>query len=291
MVQADRTKESVMTKLRESVELEMRLRGFSPRTHESYIHALVELAKFYWRPLETLVCSEVQAFLDELITVRKLAWATVNVYFSAYRFLYEQVLNRPRKEFSIPRRGRSGKRPGVLSQAETKRLIDSPKNIKYRALLTMTYGSGLRVSEAVKILPRHIDRDRMMLFVDQGKGHKDRYTILSRKALALLEEHWHANGPFTYFFYGFDKSRPMSVSSAQHIYRQALEHTGIRRVGGIHVLRHCFATHLMEQDVDIYTIKRWMGHRALVTTGRYMHVTPEHLAKVKSPLDIIWRKM
>jgi hypothetical protein len=114
--------------LRESVELEMRLRGFSPRTHESYIHALKELARFYWRPLETLLCDEVQAFLDHLITVRKLAWSTINVYFSAYRFLYEQVLKRSAKEFSIPPRGRSGTRPGILSPEEVERLVRAPAN-------------------------------------------------------------------------------------------------------------------------------------------------------------------
>jgi len=161
-----------MSPLRESVELLMRLRGFSPRTHESYIHALEELARFYRRPLDTLSCDEVQRFLDELISVRKLAWSTVNVYpdaqggpglrsFSAFRFLYEQVLKWPEKRFSIPRRGRSQKRPGILSPEEVYRLINAPRNLKHRALLTITFGSGLRVSEAVKIQPRHVDRGRM----------------------------------------------------------------------------------------------------------------------------------
>lgn len=280
-----------MTKMREAVLLHMRLRGLSPRTHESYIYALEQLARYYWRPLEELASIDVQEYLDYIISVRNLAWATVNVYFSAYRLLYEQVLGRPKREFNIPRRGRSGKQPGVLSQKETQKLINSPKNIKHRALLTMTYGSGLRVSEIIKVRVKDIDRGRMMLFVDQGKGHKDRYTILSKKALKLLEEHWRTNKPTDYFFFGCDRNNPMCTGTAQSIYYQALERSGVRRVGGIHVLRHCFATHLMEQGVDIYTIKRWMGHRALVTTGRYMHVTPEHLAKVKSPLDIIWSKI
>ncbi len=276
-----------MTKLREEVLLHMRLRGLSPRTHESYIYALEQLARFYWRALETLTYKEVQAFLDYLITERKLAWATINVYFSAYRLLYEKVLNRPKKEFSIPRRGRSGKRPGVLSQEEVNRVINAPNNIKHQALLTMAYGSGLRVSEVIKIQPKHIDRDRMMLFVDCGKGHKDRYTILSNKALKLLEEHWHTNKPVDYLFFGRDRNAPMSVGTAQAIYHQALKKSNVRHVGGIHVLRHCFATHLMENGTDIYTIKKWLGHRSLVTTGRYMHVTMEHLLKVKSPLDTL----
>jgi site-specific recombinase XerD len=265
----------------------MRLRGFATNTVDAYIHAMVELWKFFKRPLERLTCEEVQRFLDEIITVRKRAWATVNVYFSAYRFLYQQVLKRPAHEFSIPPRGRSGTRPGVLSRQEVERLIAAPLNLKHRALLAMTYGSGLRVSEVIRVKIADVDRGRMRLFVGDGKGHKDRYTILSRRALRLLEELWRAYRPAEFFFTGQDRIRPISNATAQRVYYTALRQSGVRRVGGIHVLRHCFATHLMETGTDIYTIKRWMGHTALVTTGRYMHVTAEHLAKGKSPLDTL----
>jgi len=273
--------------LREAVELRMRLRGFSPRTHESYIHALEELAKHNMRPLDTLSCHQVQCFLDHLISERHLAWATVNVYFSAYRFLYEQVLGWPKKRFSIPRRGRSGTRPGILSPGEVDRLIHAPENLKHRALLTTLFGSGLRVSEVVRIKPRHVDRGRMMLFVDQGKGYKDRYTLLGSESLDLLGDLWRAQGPFEYFFHGRDKTAPMSIGTAQAVYYQALERSGVRKVGGIHVLRHCFATFLMEAGVDIYTIRQWMGHRNVNTTGRYMHVRAEHLRTVISPADML----
>jgi len=266
----------------------MRLRGFAAKTFDAYIHALEDLCRFHRRPLETLTCAEVQRFLDEIITVRKLAWATVNVYFSAYRFLYEQVLKRPPREFSIPPRGRSGKRPGVLSREEVGRLIGAPRNVKHRALLAMAYGSGLRVSEVVRVKIADIDRGRMMLRVEQGKGHKDRYTVLSSRALKLLEDVWRQERPAEYFFAPHRGGRPVCVGTAQAVYYAALRASGVRRVGGIHVLRHCFATHLMEAGVDIYTIKRWMGHTALVTTGRYMHVTAEHLATVKSPLDALY---
>jgi len=278
-----------MSALREAVLLQMRLRGFAPKTVEAYIHALVELWQFFKRPLERLSCAEVQRFLDEIITVRKLAWATVNVYFSAYRFLYEQVLKQPPRQFSIPRRGRSGTRPGVLNRAEVDRLIDAPRNLKHRALLAMTYGSGLRVSEVVRVRLADVDRGRMMLKIEQGKGHQDRYTVLSKRALNLLEELWHWQRPTDFFFFtGKDRTRPICDGTAQAVYYAALRTSGVRRVGGIHVLRHCFATHAMESGTDIYTIKRWMGHTALVTTGRYMHVTAEHLAKVKSPLDTLY---
>jgi len=276
-----------MSALREAVLLQMRLRGFASKTVEGYIHALEELARFHRRPLETLSCPEVQRFLDELIRVRQRAWATVNVYFSAFRFLYEQVLQRAPREFSIPPRGRSGKRPGVLSREEVLRVIAAPRLLKHRALLAMAYGSGLRVSEVVRVRIRDIDRGRMRLFVGDGKGHKDRYTVLSARALSLLENLWRQTHPAEFFFTRAHGDNPLNDGTAQAVYYAALRTSGVRRVGGIHVLRHCFATHLMEAGVDIYTIKRWLGHTSLVTTGRYMHVTAEHLATVRSPLDTL----
>ena len=273
-----------MTPLRESVLLEMRLRGLSPKTHQSYIHAMEELARFHWRPPETLLCAEVQAFLDHLITVRKLAWSTINVYFSAYRFLYTQVLRRTEREFSIPPRGRSRTRPGILSREEVYKLIESPCNIKHRALLSMVYGSGLRVSEVVKTQPIDVDRGRMMLKVN-GKGHKDRYTILSMHTLKLLEEYWRTNRPELYFFPGRDKSGPIAIYTAQAVYHAALDRSGVRKVGGIHTLRHCFASHALEDGHDIFCIKRWLGHSALVTTGGYIHTVPGTLSNIPSPLD------
>lgn len=275
-----------MSKLREAVELQMRLRGFSPRTHESYLHAMEELWAFYQRPLHSLDNGRIQGFLDHAITTRKLAWATVNVYFSALRFLYEQVLQRGPRHFSIPPRGRSRTRPRILSRDEVRRVIEAPRALKHRALLSLVYGSGLRVSEVVKLRPQDVNRGSMLLFVT-GKGHKDRYTLLASRSLELLEAHWRANRPESYFFFGKDKAMPMSVGTAQAIYYQAVERAGVRRVGGIHTLRHCFASHAIEDGHDIFAIKRWLGHTALVTTGRYMHLVPGSTRRVVSPLDML----
>lgn len=155
----------------------------------------------------------------------------------------------------------------------------------------MTYGSGLRVSEVVRIRPVDISRDRMMLRVEQGKGHKDRYTILSRVALQLAGESWKRERSPQWLFPGRPASQHICVGTAQSVYYQAVKSSGVPEVGGIHTLRHCFATHLMEAGVDIYTIKKWMGHNSLVTTGGYMHVTREHLAKVVSPFDTLEEEM
>jgi integrase/recombinase XerD len=275
-----------MSKLREAVELQMRLRGFSPRTHESYLHAMEQLWAFYQRPLHSLDNAQIQRFLDHAITVRQLAWATVNVYFSALRFLYEQVLQRGPRHFSIPPRGRSRTRPRILSRDEVHRVLDAPRALKHRALLSLVYGSGLRVSEVVNVRPHDVNRGSMMLFVT-GKGHKDRYTLLASHSLELLEAHWRANRPESYFFFGTDKAVPMAVGTAQAIYYQAVERAGVRRVGGIHTLRHCFASHALEDGHDIFAIKRWLGHTALATTGRYMHLVPGATRRVVSPLDML----
>ena len=269
----------------------MTLRGFSPRTHESYLHAMIELARYYRRSPDQLSNEEIQAFLVHVITVRRLAWSTVNVYFSAYRCFYEKVLRWDRADFHIPPRGRSHHRPFVLSRQTVKQILQAPRNLKHRALLAMVYGSGLRVSEVCCLRPHHIESspDRMMVRIEQGKGHKDRYTILSQTALDILRTYWRAYRPGPWLFFGRDKLQPMCSGTALQVYNQACSRAGVIETHGIHSLRHAFATHLMENGVPLFTIKRWMGHSALATTAGYCHVTSEHLRSVISPLDCLPR--
>jgi site-specific recombinase XerD len=267
----------------------MTLCGFSPRTRESYLHAMIELTRYYQRSPDQLSNAEIQAFLVHVITAHRLAWSTVNVYFSAYRCFYEKVLHWDRTTFQIPPRGRSHHRPFVLSRLEVQRIIQATCNLKHRALLAMVYGSGLRVSEVCRLRPHHIESapDRMLVRVEQGKGHKDRYTILSQAALDLLRNYWRAYRPGPWLFFGRDKLQPMCSGTALQIYHQACRRAGLLEPHGIHSLRHAFATHLMENGVPLFTIKRWLGHSALATTAGYCHVTSEHLRSVISPLDLL----
>lgn len=267
----------------------MILRGFSPRTRASYLHALIELTRYYRRSPDQLSNAEIQAFLAQIITARRLAWSTVNVYFSAFRCFYEQVLHWDRTAFHIPPRGRSQHRPLVLSRSEVQRILQATPNLKHRALLAMVYGSGLRVSEVCRLRPHHIESapDRMLVRVEQGKGHKDRYTVLSRQALVMLRDYWREFRPGPWLFFGRDKLQPLCPGTAQQIYHQAGQRAGLAAAHGIHSLRHAFATHLMENGVPLFTIKRWLGHRALATTAGYCHVTSEHLRSVVSPLDLL----
>ncbi|MCK5096542.1 MAG: tyrosine-type recombinase/integrase, partial [Desulfobacteraceae bacterium] len=158
-------------------------------------------------------------------------------------------------------------------------------NLKHRALLLMVYSAGLRVSEVVKLEPVHIERSRKMIRVEQGKGRKDRYTVLSNNLLKALEVYWRAYRPGKWIFFGMTKAKPMSIDTAQKIYYKAKNKAGVKRGKGIHTLRHSFATHLMEQGIRTPVIKSMLGHRSIRTTARYIHVSNDFISTVVSPLD------
>ena len=265
----------------------MRLKGFAEKTQESYERAMVELARAYQVSPDTLTNAQIQEHLDQLIRVRKWAWSTVNVQVSAYRCFYGEMLQRPTTEFSLPPRGRSRKRPQVLDRESVRKILSAPRCLKHRALLTLVYGSGLRVSEVVRLKPCHIESapDRMVVRVEQGKGRKDRYTILARYSLELLRSYWRTYHPREWLFFGFDRSKPMAKGTAQQIYRKACQAAGLGKRHGIHSLRHAFATHLLEKKTDLLVIKRCLGHSSLSTTAQYCHITADHLRRVQSPAD------
>ena len=235
-----------MGELRERFRRYMVLRGFSPNTIEGYERAMVDLTRAYGRSPDKLTNDEIQCHLQSLIEKRRLQWSSVNVYFSAYRSFYQNVLEWDSTRFHIPPRGRSGKQPVVLDRQTAAKVVYAPHNIKHQALLATVYGSGLRVSEVVHLKPGHIESapERMMVRVEQGKGRKDRYTLLSEKALELLRQYWRSCRPEEWIFFGREKSRPMSRSAAQQVYYQACRKVGVTNGRGIHTLRHCFASHL-----------------------------------------------
>jgi site-specific recombinase XerD len=175
--------------------------------------------------------------------------------------------------------------PTVLSVEEVVRIIDSTRNLKHRALLMTTYTAGLRVSEVVKLRPEHIESKRMLIRVEQGKGKKDRYTMLSVKTLETLKDYWRAYRPGEWLFFAKDRQMPMPIGTVQKIYYHNKKRAGVTKGRGIHTLRHCFATHLIDVGVDVYTVKRMMGHAALSTTSKYIHVTKDKISEIVSPFD------
>lgn len=273
------------SELRDKFETYLVLNRLSAKTQQAYLKAVEGLAFYHNQSPDKLSDEQIQQYLLYLIRHRKLQWSSCNVAFSGLCCFYNKFLKRAKTEFSIPPRPRQTKLPQILSQKEVRRLIDAGKDVRHRSLLMLTYGSGLRVSEVVKLKPGHIEADRMLVRIEQAKGRKDRYTLLSQKALDQLRIYWKVFVPDQWLFYSRSKSAPMPVATAQKIYYRAKKAANIKKGKGIHTLRHCFATHLLEKGIDIYLIKRFLGHTAIQTTMVYLHVVPNRMSEVKSPLD------
>lgn len=273
-----------MTALRERTIQTLKLGNYSQRTIDTYIGWLVRLAQHYRCSPAELTAEQTQAFLLHLIQDKKLGWSTVNQALASFRFLYEKVLLRSQMQLCVPARRKVTHRACVYSTGQVNSIFKTTQNPKHRALLMTIYGAGLRVGEAVVLRPEHIESKRGLIRVEQGKGRKDRYTALPARLLDELRIYWRAFEPGEWLFFGRNKQKPMPVGSAQKIFYIARNRAGIT-TGGIHTLRHCFATHMLEAGADIYELKRMMGHTALKTTSTYIHISKEHLQKVTSPLD------
>lgn len=276
-----------MTPLRDKMVKAMQLRGFSPRTQEAYVRAVAGLAKHYHTSPDRLEAPQIQEYLRYLMVERGLAWPTCNVAVAGLRFLYRHVLGWEEARFSIPRRRTETKLPEILSRPELQRLFAAAHSPKHRALLMTAYGAGLRVSELVALQLRDIDSGRMVILVRQGKGAKDRYTLLSQRLLEELRSYWRRYRPEPWLFAGHKPGTHFARESAKKVYYQAKLVAQIDKPGGIHTLRHSFATHLLEAGVDVRTIQQLLGHKSITTTMRYLQVTRPHIGSTESPLDLL----
>jgi integrase/recombinase XerD len=274
-----------MGALRERMVREMQLREFSSSTQTLYLATLTDLARYHHLAPDTLDGTQIQDYLLYLTRERHLAWSSVSVAASAIRFFYTQTLKRPEIAMAIPPRRKPRRLPYILSAEEVERVLSSPRHPMHRALLMTTYAAGLRVSEVVRLQVADLDRERLMIRVEQGKRRKDRYTILSPRLLTELDRYG-AGRPLTrWLFPARTGEQPMSTSTARHIFETAKARADIQKPGSIHLLRHAFATHLLEAGVDLRTIQVLLGHASLATTSRYLHVTRKTLDAVQSPFD------
>ena len=275
-----------MTTLRQQMDNDMLVRGFADRTRESYLAAVTRLAKFSRRSPDQLTPEEVQAYLVHMLREEQLAWSTCNLSVSAFRFLYHTTLKRPVATFTVPGSKQPKKLPEILSAEEVQRIIASTSNRRQRVLLATAYGAGLRLNELVHLKVTDIDAQRMSLRVEQGKGAKDRYTLLSARLLDELRAYWRAYRPQGgWLFPSRGRQRPMDVTTVQKISRAAKLRARITKRGGIHALRHAFATHLLEAGIDLHTIQRLLGHGAIGSTMRYFHLARRILLATPSPLE------
>jgi site-specific recombinase XerD len=276
-----------MTSLRQKMIKEMTLREFSPRTQEAYLSAVAGLAKHYKQSPDKITKGMIREYLLYLIEERKLAWSSRNIVVSGLRFFYSHTIGKKSLSLSIPPRKQVTQLPEILSAEELESLFVALSNQKHRTLLMTTYAAGLRVSEVVGLKVTDIDSKRMMIRVQQGKGRKDRYTVLSKRLLTELRIYWKMYKPPLWLFFGTKKRRPLTDRSAQVIYYSAKKKAGITKGKGIHTLRHCFATHLLEAGVNLRTIQMLMGHRSILTTMIYLQVTRKQISSTQSPLDLL----
>jgi integrase/recombinase XerD len=279
-----------MGSLRKQMDADMVVRGMAERTRETYLSAVAAMAKFYRRSPDEVNEVEVQRYLLHLIEERKLAWSSCNIAVNALKCCYHVTLKHPQAQFEIPRPRQPQKLPQILAREEVARLIELTANPKHRAMLMTTYGAGLRVSELCHLKVSDIDSARMTIRVEQGKGAKDRYTLLSARLLRELRRYWVGQRPRHWLFCATcDVAQPISTTTAQKIFYAAKRRAAITKDCGIHGLRHAFATHLLEAGVDIHTIQRLMGHGHISSTLRYFHLAHKHLAATTSPLELLER--
>ncbi len=275
-----------MSELRKRMIRDMTVRGLSERTHEAYIAQVVGLARYYRRSPDQITNEEVQDYLAHLIQERKYSWSTCGQAVGAFRFLYHVTLGYDRAEFHVPAPRQPQKLPEILSREEVCRLLHAPTQAKHQLLLATIYAAGLRVSEAVGLKVSDIDPDRMTLRVEQGKGAKDRYLPLSVRLLRQMREYWKTTPPGLWVFPNRQGIRPIDITAAQKIYGLAKRRAGITKRGGVHALRHAFATHLLEAGAALATVQRLLGHRHITTTMRYFHLSQGRVLAARSPLDL-----
>lgn len=276
-----------MTELRRRMDEDMIVRGFAVRTREAYLWAVTGLARFYRRAPDQVSNDEVQAYLLHLIRDRQRAWSTCNMVVHGLRFFFHTTLKRDRTTFAIPARRQPSRLPALLSREEVERLVAHLPNLKHRTMVLTTYAAGLRLQEVLHLRVDDIDSDRMTIRVEQGKGAQDRYTLLSPALLTALRAYWIVARPRPWLFPSDRAPHPMHPTALQRVYSIAKRRAGIQKPGGIHGLRHAFATHLLEAGVDLHTIQRLLGHGHISTTTRYLQLTRHTAMTPGSPLDLL----
>jgi integrase/recombinase XerD len=278
-----------MATLRHQMIRAMALKNLSSHTQRAYLAAVKGLSRHYQKPPDLITPEMIEDYLLYLKNEKGNAPCSCSSLLTGLRFFYKNVVQKEIPVgYSIGKKPR--KLPVVLTQQEIWKIICATENQKHRLILMTTYSAGLRAGEVIRLKPEHIDSKRMLIKVEDGKGSKDRYTLLSVRLLAELRQYYRKQRPEVYLFpstYKKRKNNPLAYESIRSVYEDARKRAGVKKGEGLHTLRHSFATHLLEAGYDIRKIQVLMGHTRLTTTMIYLHVSCETLSKVPSPLDLI----
>lgn len=267
---------------------DMRIRNFATTTQRSYVHYVAHFAEYFHRDPAQLDLEAVRQYQLYLSQERKLSPQSINTFVSAVQFLYLVTLEMPWDKHDFPRARLDEKLPVVLAPDEIQQFLDHIHGIKHRAILLVCYGAGLRISEAVALKISDIDSKRMLLRVEHGKGGKDRYAMLSPSLLEVLRAYFRVVRPtYCWLFPSWRPHLHMTASAVQTACREAWKRSGLAKRVTPHVLRHSFATHLLEAGTDSRVIQALLGHSRIETTARYTAVSPATIGKTASPLDLL----
>jgi len=277
-----------MTSLRQRMTEDMQVRNLALKTQTSYVRQVSLFARHFDRSPEELGPEDIRTYQVYLTNEKKLAPSSVLIAVSALRFLYKVSLKKDWTfEDIIPAPKKPQKLPVVLSPDEVLHFLSCVGSTKHRAILTTCYAAGLRISEAVRLQPTDIDSQRMVIRVEQGKGQKDRYVMLSPQLLEVLRCYWRAVRPKGWLFEGDLSGQPINRSAVEQACQKARRLSGIRKPITPHSLRHGFAVHLLESGTDVRTIQLLLGHRSLATTARYLRIATSKVCSTSSPLDLL----
>lgn len=275
-----------MGEIRDRLVAELEVRRYAPSTIKRYQVSVRALVRHFWRSPETLSAEDVRSFMLHLVRVRKIAPSSQKVYVAALRFLFEVVLGRLEMVHVLPNPRMPKTLPVVLSGTEVETLFGAIDSLKHRAVIMCAYGSGLRISEACKLRVEDVDSKRMLLRI-RGKGAKDRYVVLPQRLLDVLRVYWKEFRPPRdgFLFLGATPDAHLAPDTVRGVLKRAVAASGITKSVAPHVLRHTFATHLLETGTDIRVIQAMLGHASLRTTARYTRVGGPLIARTQSPLD------
>lgn len=277
-----------MGQLHDRMETDLKLAGYSPSTRKIYLLYARKFAAHFMRSPDEMGAEQVRQFMLHLIEKRRVSRETLRQVRASLSFLYAVSLNRPVEVEWLPAPRRLRALPVVLSGTEVKALLDTVRHPQYRVILMIMYSAGLRISEACRLRPEEIDSKRMLIHVKRGKGGADRYTMLSKQLLDHLRDYWRQHTPEgEWIFPGATHSGHACPTSLRNVFRKAVAEAHIRKHVTPHALRHSFATHLIESGTDVTVVQALLGHRSLKTTQRYTHISARHIAKTRSPLDLL----
>jgi len=276
-----------MTPLRQQMIDAMVLRGLASKTQETYLYWVGDFSRYYHCSPGRLTATDLEKYLLYLIRQRHLSASSVRVSLNAMHFLFIKVLNRPNYQFNIPYPKRPQRIPDLLTRDEVHQILLCCENKKHHAMLSTCYGAGLRVSELVALKVKNIDSACHIIHVKQGKGAQDREVPLGDGLLAELRSYWHSCRPHTWLFYGASMTAPLNIGSVQKIFRHSKAKSMVDKQGGIHSLRHAYATHQLNAGMPLHCLQRSLGHKSIKTTMRYIHWLPHYRNKGLDNIDLL----